>query len=496
MPTSKSKDTDSQSTEPAGSTTSPKQAKESLLLKKTKITKVSEAVEPSVAQTKQAKTDLPIIEPELKPKKEAAKDGQFVSSKPQGRSGGFKPKNQTHQRVKNQSGEARGVNSAGQAQTGQKEAEAFKDAAEVRGVLDIMSDGYGFLRQSGLVSNVGDVYVASSFIRRLDLRVGDEVTGLARRPKDNEKYFGLLKVEEINGQQPELVSKRTRFERLTPIYPDNQFKLETTKDVLSTRLLDLVSPVGRGQRGLIVAQPKAGKTYLLKDIANGITSNYKDVKLMVVLIGERPEEVTDIARSVNGDVYASNFDEPSENQVKVAELALEKAKRLVEMGQDIVILLDSITRLARAYNLAIPPSGRTLSGGFDPAALYPPKKFFGAARNVEHGGSLTIIATALIDTGSRMDDLIYEEFKGTGNMELHLDRRLAERRIYPSIDVTRSGTRHEELMFNADELKAVWRMRRMIETLGQGQESTELLLDRLRKTDTNSDFLSTLHQPM
>lgn len=372
----------------------------------------------------------------------------------------------------------------------------LQDAVEVRGVLDMMSDGYGFLRQSGLVANQGDVYVSSSQIRRFDLRVGDEVVGMARRPKDNEKYFGLLRVDLINGITPEKLSHRVRFERLTPIYPDSQLKLETKKEILSTRLLDLVSPIGRGQRGLIVAQPKAGKTYLLKDIANGITANHKDVKLIVVLIGERPEEVTDIARSVNGDVYASNFDEPSESQVKVAELALEKAKRGVESGSDIVILLDSITRLARAYNLAIPPSGRTLSGGFDPAALYPPKKFFGAARNVEGGGSLTIIATALIDTGSRMDDLIYEEFKGTGNMELHLDRKLAERRIYPTIDVTRSGTRHEELLFNADELKAVWRMRRMIETLGQGQESTELLLDRLQKTDTNADFLTTLHKPI
>ena len=245
---------------------------------------------------------------------------------------------------------------------------------------------------------------------------------------------------------------------------------------------------------MIVAQPKAGKTYLIKDIANGITTNYENVKLMVVLIGERPEEVTDISRSVNGEVFASNFDEPSDNQVKVAELALEKAKRAVELGEDIVILLDSITRLARAYNLAIPPSGRTLSGGFDPAALYPPKRFFGAARNVENGGSLTIIATALIDTGSRMDDLIYEEFKGTGNMELHLDRRLAERRVYPSIDVTRSGTRHEELLFTPEDLKLVWRMRRMIETLGQGQESTELIIDRLQKTDNNADFLATLHK--
>lgn len=374
------------------------------------------------------------------------------------------------------------------------EASALAEAVEVKGILDLMNDGYGFLRQDGLIANYGDVYVSSSQIRRFGLRIGDSVAGMARKPKDNEKYFGLLRVDTINGQKPEDIANRPRFERLTPIYPDKQIHLETKKEIISTRLLDLVSPVGRGQRGMIVAQPKAGKTYLIKDIANGITTNYKDIKLMVVLIGERPEEVTDISRSVNGEVFASNFDEPSDNQVKVAELALEKAKRAVELGQDIVILLDSITRLARAYNLAIPPSGRTLSGGFDPAALYPPKRFFGAARNVENGGSLTIIATALIDTGSRMDDLIYEEFKGTGNMELHLDRRLAERRIYPSIDVTRSGTRHEELLFNSEELKLVWRMRRMIETLGQGQESTELILDRLQKTDNNADFLATLHK--
>lgn len=395
----------------------------------------------------------------------------------------------------------KGATKRASAQSAPKEMSAEKehsiqDAVEVHGVLDVMPDGYGFLRQSGLIASYGDVYVSSSQIRRFDLRVGDEIVGMARKPKDNEKYFGLLRVDKICGLTPEKIGQRVRFERLTPIYPNNQLKLETRKEVLSTRLLDLVSPIGRGQRGLIVAQPKAGKTYLLKDIANGITTNYKDVKLFVVLIGERPEEVTDIARSVNGEVYASNFDEPSESQVKVAELALEKAKREVELGKDIIILLDSITRLARAYNLAIPPSGRTLSGGFDPAALYPPKKFFGAARNFENGGSLTIIATALIDTGSRMDDLVYEEFKGTGNMELHLDRKLAERRIYPTIDVTKSGTRSEELLFTPDELKAVWRMRRMIETLGQGQESTELLLDRLNKTDSNQDFLATLHKPV
>lgn len=414
---------------------------------------------------------------ETRSTKKLAKDGQLVSLKKVAKAAGQKM-------------------SAVDEDKTQAQPQPAQEGVVVQGVLDMVPDGYGFLRQSGLVANVGDVYVSSSQIRRFSLRVGDEVVGLARKPKDNEKYFGLLRADMVNGCSVEAAAQRPRFEKLTPIYPDNRFKLETNPEVLTTRLLDLVSPVGRGQRGLIVAQPKAGKTYLLKDIANGITSNYKDVQLMVVLIGERPEEVTDIARSVNGEVYASNFDEPSENQVKVAELALEKAKRLVEGGKDIVILLDSITRLARAYNLAIPPSGRTLSGGFDPAALYPPKKFFGAARNVEHGGSLTIIATALIDTGSRMDDLIYEEFKGTGNMELHLDRRLAERRVYPAIDVTRSGTRHEELMFSSDELKAVWRMRRMIETLGQGQESTELLLDRLKKTDSNEDFLFTLHKPM
>ena len=406
----------------------------------------------------------------------------------------FKPNNGRQRRYTRGNQNSKSPKNSTEPMTEANEQAALADAVEVFGVLDLMNDGYGFLRQDGLVANYGDVYVSASQIRRFGLRVGDEVKGVARKPKDNEKYFGLLRVDAINNKAPEEVANRPRFEKLTPIYPDQQIHLETKKEVVSTRLLDLVSPIGRGQRGMIVAQPKAGKTYLIKDIANGITTNYENVKLMVVLIGERPEEVTDISRSVNGEVFASNFDEPSDNQVKVAELALEKAKRAVELGEDIVILLDSITRLARAYNLAIPPSGRTLSGGFDPAALYPPKRFFGAARNVENGGSLTIIATALIDTGSRMDDLIYEEFKGTGNMELHLDRRLAERRVYPSIDVTRSGTRHEELLFTPEDLKLVWRMRRMIETLGQGQESTELIIDRLQKTDNNADFLATLHK--
>jgi len=367
-------------------------------------------------------------------------------------------------------------------------------SVEMEGVLETMPEGYGFLRQKGLLPGPNDIYISQSQIRKFNLRVGDSVRGQARPPKEGEKYYGLLRVEKINGVEPEEALKRSRFEDLTPVFPTKQLKLETQKDILATRLIDLVAPIGRGQRGMIVSPPKAGKTYVLKDIANGITANYKDIYLMAVLIGERPEEVTDIARSIEGEVIASNFDEPPENQTQVAEIALEKAKRLVEEGKDVVILLDSITRLARAYNLNIPPSGRTLSGGFDPAALYPPKHFFGAARNLEEGGSLTILATALIDTGSRMDDLIYEEFKGTGNMELHLGRKLAERRIFPAIDVIRSGTRKEELLFDEKTLKQVWRMRRMLDVIGSESESTEILIERLLKTKNNAEFLETLHE--
>lgn len=361
------------------------------------------------------------------------------------------------------------------------------------GVLEIIEDGFGFLRGERLLPGQDDIYVSQSQIRRFGLRTGDRVAGHVRPPKDNEKFFSMLRVESINGVDPETARRRPDFEKLTPIFPLELIDLETTPNVLSTRLVNLVAPIGRGQRGLIVSPPKAGKTILLKSIANGITTNYDDMHLMVCLIGERPEEVTDMRRSVDGEVISSTFDEPVEDHTKVAEMALERAKRLVEGGRDVVILLDSITRLARAYNLAVPPSGRTLSGGIDPVALYPPKRFFGAARNIEGGGSLTIIATCLIDTGSRMDDVIYEEFKGTGNMELHLDRKLAERRIYPSIDIQRSGTRREELLLEDQTLKQVWTMRRMVSMLG-GSEGTELVLSRLAKTKNNAEFLLTLNK--
>jgi len=358
------------------------------------------------------------------------------------------------------------------------------------GILDIVSDGFGFLRGDRMLPGPNDVYVSQSQIRRFGLRTGDRVWGQIRPPKESERYFSLLRVELINGVDPETARKRPSFDQLTPIFPNEQVKLETEPNILPTRLVDLVSPIGRGQRGLIVSPPKAGKTLLLKAIANGITANYTDMHLMVLLIGERPEEVTDMRRSVRGEVISSTFDEPVEDHTKVAEMTLERAKRLVEGGQDVVILMDSITRLARAYNLDMPPSGRTLSGGIDPVALYPPKRFFGAARNIENGGSLTIIATCLVDTGSRMDDVIYEEFKGTGNMELHLDRKLAEKRVFPAIDITRSGTRREELLLG-DTMRQVWTLRRMVSMLGEN-EGTELVLTRMAKTRNNAEFLATL----
>jgi len=368
---------------------------------------------------------------------------------------------------------------------------------EVSGVLDIMSEGHGFLRPKFIPSD-RDVYISASQIRRFGLRMGDLVDGAARPPKETERYFGLLQVNKINGEDADKMvttdgrsKKRPKFEDLTAIYPNKHLKLETDKTPLSQRVIDLVAPIGFGQRGLIVSPPKAGKTTILKDIAAGITNNYPDVILMAVLVGERPEEVTDLSRSIKGDVISSNFDEPAENQTTAAEIALERAKRLVEEGKDVVILLDSITRLGRAYNLSVPPSGRTLSGGFDPVALYPPKHFFGAARNCEEGGSLTIIGTALVDTGSRMDDLIYEEFKGTGNMELHLDRQLAERRIFPAIDIESSGTRQEQLLFPEDYYRQMVIMRRMIGILGDS-EKTPIFLERLTKTPSNADFLKTL----
>ncbi len=365
------------------------------------------------------------------------------------------------------------------------------------GILETMPDGYGFLRQSSLLPSLTDVYISQSQIRRFGLRTGDMVIGQGRPPKNGEKYMSLLRVEAINDLDPELAKQRGSFGALTPTFPDKLINLEVPGSAdLSTRLVNMVAPIGRGQRGLIVSPPKAGKTLLLKAIANAITNNYNDIHLLVCLIGERPEEVTDMKRAVRGDVIAATFDEPAENQTGVAELALERAKRLVESGRDVVILLDGITRLTRAYNLAMPPSGRTLSGGVDPAALYPPKRFFGAARNTAEGGSLTIIATCLVDTNSRMDELIYEEFKGTGNMELHLDRRLAEVRIFPAVDIQRSGTRREELLLDENTIKQVWLMRRMVSMISADSnkfsEALERIIDRLRRTKNNAEFLATL----
>lgn len=357
------------------------------------------------------------------------------------------------------------------------------------GVLEILPEGYGFLRTNSLLPDSNDIYVAQSQIQRFALRTGDTVSGQVRPPKDSEKYFGLLRVEAVNSCDPELAKNRPYFDDLIPTYPNQRFVLESDPTEISTRLIDLVAPIGKGQRALIVSPPKAGKTVLLKKTANSITANYPEVIIKVLLVDERPEEVTDIRRSVRGEVVSSTFDEPPENHIKVSEMLLEKAKRLVEHKMDVIIFLDSITRLARAYNLVCPSSGRTLSGGLDPNSLQKPKRFFGAARNMEEGGSLTIVATALVDTGSRMDDVIYEEFKGTGNMELHLDRDLLERRIFPTIDIKRSSTRHEELLFTPDELKKVWVLRRVLSAFGT-QEATELMIDRLKQIPSNKGFLS------
>ncbi len=362
------------------------------------------------------------------------------------------------------------------------------------GILSILNDGYGFLRQSGGVASNSDVYVSQSQIRRFSLRTGDEVSGQVRPPKDGERYFGLVRVEQVNNSEPDRSRRRRHFESLTAIHPERQIKLETNKDLVSTRLIDMLAPIGRGQRGLIVSPPKAGKTTLLKQIADGISANAPDIQIMVALIGERPEEVTDVTRSVDGEVYSSTFDEPVEDHCRVAEMVLERSKRLVESGKDVVILLDSITRLTRAYNLSVPSSGRTLSGGMDPVALYPPKKFFGAARNTEEGGSLTIIAACLVDTGSRLDDLVYEEFKGTGNMEVHLDRRLAERRFFPAIDIERSGTRREELLLDEGSLQHVWLLRRFVALQNSsGDDSAIEIIDKIiRRTRNNKEFLANL----
>lgn len=354
----------------------------------------------------------------------------------------------------------------------------------MEGVLDIVSqDGYGFLRPINYSPSQEDIYISSSQIRRFGLRNGDKVGGKARPPKESERYYGLMHVETVNGKNPEEAKERPHFPALTAIYPDQQLVLETTRGRLGSRMIDMFSPIGFGQRGLIVAPPKAGKTSLIKEIANGITENHPDVELIVLLLDERPEEVTDIERSVKADVVSSTFDLQPQNHTRVSELVLERAMRLVEDKRDVVILMDNITRLARAYNLVIPPSGRTLSGGIDPAAFYRPKKFFGAARNIEEGGSLTILSTALIDTGSRMDDVIYEEFKGTGNMELHLSRELAERRVFPAIDIKRSSTRKEELLVSKEQLEETWKIRRLMK--GDSLGYTEQLLEMMHQTKNN-----------
>ncbi|HEY5532082.1 MAG TPA: transcription termination factor Rho [Candidatus Anoxymicrobiaceae bacterium] len=363
------------------------------------------------------------------------------------------------------------------------------------GILDILSDGYGFLRTSGYLPSEKDIYVSMSQIRRFRLKRGDEVRGQIRPPKDSEKYNALLRIEAVNGDDPEIAQRRRQFESLTPLYPNDRLRLETRTGSLTSRIIDLIAPVGKGQRGLIVSPPKAGKTTVLKQIANSITENNPEVYLMVLLVDERPEEVTDMERSVTGEVISSTFDQPSDNHIAVSELVLERAKRLVEHNRDVVVLLDSITRLARAYNLSTPASGRILSGGVDSTALFPPKRFFGAARNIEFGGSLTIIATALVDTGSRMDEVIFEEFKGTGNMEIHLDRKLADKRIFPAIEIEKSGTRKEELILEPAEAQQVWKLRRVLHGLPDSGAAVEILIDGLRANKNNIQFLAQIKEP-
>ena len=357
------------------------------------------------------------------------------------------------------------------------------------GILDILPEGYGFLRARGYLPSEDDIYVSLSQIRRFHLKRGDEILGQVRPPKDSEKYNALLRIEKVNSDNPEVCRDRKQFDQLTPLFPLQRLRLETPDEVTAPRIIDLIAPIGKGQRGLIVSPPKAGKTTILKQIANSITRNNPEVKLIVLLVDERPEEVTDMERSVDGEVNSSTFDQPSDNHIQVAELVLERAKRLVEHNHDVVILLDSITRLARAYNLSTPTSGRILSGGVDSTALYPPKRFFGAARNIEDGGSLTIMATALVETGSRMDEVIFEEFKGTGNMELHLDRKLADKRIFPAIEIDKSGTRKEELIMSPEEAQVVWKLRRVLHNLDPSA-AIELLIDKIRNTKNNPEFLS------
>jgi len=368
------------------------------------------------------------------------------------------------------------------------EIESSEEVLNVMGILETHQDGYGFLRTNNYLTSEDDVYISPSQIRRFHLKTGDKISGITRPPKQGEKFKALLYVKKVNDENPELARNRKDFDSLTPIYPNERIKLERTQKEITMRIIDLVAPIGKGQRGMIVAPPKAGKTTILKNLANSIAENYPEVEIIMLLIDERPEEVTDMKRSVKGDVVYSTFDELPKNHIKVAEMVLERAKRLVEHGKDVVILLDSITRLARAYNLTIPPTGRTLSGGLDPGALHGPKRFFGAARNIEFGGSLTILASALIETGSRMDDLIFEEFKGTGNMELHLDRKLSEKRVFPALDINKSGTRREELLLKPDELQTIWQIRKALSNFSVA-DVTERMLDGMLKTKTNDEFI-------
>ncbi|TJX13403.1 transcription termination factor Rho [Tissierella creatinini] len=369
-----------------------------------------------------------------------------------------------------------------------EEIEHLEDINVAEGVLELHTDGYGFLRLDNYQSGDGDIYISPSQIRRFKLKTGDKVTGITRPPKVGEKFKALLYVKYVNGMNPETAINRPDFDSLTPIYPKDRLRLETSSNEYATRMIDLISPIGKGQRGIIVSPPKAGKTTLLKMIANAIAKNHPEVEMIILLIDERPEEVTDMKRNVKGDVVYSTFDELPRNHAKVAEIVLERAKRLVEHGKDVVVLLDSLTRLARAYNLSIPPTGRTLSGGLDPGALHKPKRFFGAARKMEEGGSLTILATALVETGSRMDDVIFEEFKGTGNMEVHLDRKMSEKRIFPAIDIYKSGTRKEELLLSQKELETVWALRKAMGN-ASSQEVTERLIEGLVQTKTNQEFI-------
>lgn len=369
-----------------------------------------------------------------------------------------------------------------------EEIESSEEVVNVEGVLETHSDGYGFLRIHNYLTSDEDVYISPSQIRRFHLKTGDKVTGITRPPKQSEKFRALLYVNKVNDENPEHARNRKDFESLIPIYPNNRIKLEKSPIEITMRIIDLIAPIGKGQRGMIVAPPKAGKTTILKNIANSIAENYPEIEIIMLLIDERPEEVTDMKRSVKGDVIYSTFDELPKNHIKVAEMVLDRAKRLVEQGKDVVILLDSITRLARAYNLTITPTGRTLSGGLDPGALYGPKRFFGAARNIENGGSLTILASALVETGSRMDDLIFEEFKGTGNMEIHLDRKLSEKRVFPAIDINKSGTRREELLLNPNEMQTIWQLRKVLSNFSVA-DVTERIIDGLIKTKTNDEFI-------